>query len=230
MPKRLMSVIMLFLIAVAHASSGDVATFTNLGFSRDGRLFMFGQYGVDDESAQPYAELGLVDVEKNEFVPDGRIRREFDVAPVPGQTGRGALFTLLTQNASLATSNQLDHLALGRIVYILVNGATPRTEVDFRDFQTGSRYNVRLVQQTRGSGENVSASFHIQLTATLADGGVKAFTVGLPGFFRDRVEAYRIKQIILSPDETSLVFVVELIAYADTGNDIRYMIETVRVD
>lgn len=229
MSKRATLVVILIVLAATLAFAGDVATFANLGFSRDGRRFMFGQYGIDDESTTPYAELYLVDVDANQFVSGGRVSRSFETPAVPGQTGRGGLFNLLTANARLSTENGIDHLAIGRIVYILVNGATPRTEIDFRDFQTGNRYNVRLVQQTRGSGKDASGSFHIQLTATLADGEIKAFTVGLPGFFREAVQSYRIKQIVLSPDEGALVFVMEMELYAESGTDIRYMVETVRI-
>ena len=58
------------LILPAAAVAGDVATFQDLGFSSDARVYVFAQYGVDERSSFPYAELFAVDVATNRFVPD----------------------------------------------------------------------------------------------------------------------------------------------------------------
>ncbi|HUX49202.1 MAG TPA: DUF2259 domain-containing protein [Spirochaetia bacterium] len=218
---------MLFLGAAFAVWAGDVAVFTNLGFSPDSRVFMFAQYGLDN--TKPFAELYAVDVQSNTFEPDGVQKRTFDVHIYPGQDGSGALYTLLEQNIPLIRKYHIDHLALGRIVYILIDGQDPKSHIEFRDFNTGNSYTVDLIQRAQTAGQPVGASFHIVLTANLKDGTSKTFTIGLPGFIRAGVTAYRIRQIILSPDEKSLVFVVDKEYKSDNGNNIRYMVETISI-
>ena len=52
---------LILLLSVAFAlQAGDVASYVNLGFSVNSQYFLFGYYGIDDASSQPYAELYLV--------------------------------------------------------------------------------------------------------------------------------------------------------------------------
>ena len=53
MSKRLALVWVLFLLAALAASAGDVAQFVNLGFSKDARYFMFGQFGIAEKDSAP---------------------------------------------------------------------------------------------------------------------------------------------------------------------------------
>lgn len=223
---RVALVILAFTAQVAFA--GDVATFVNLGFSEDSSTFMFAQYGIDGESSNPYADLFTVDVPDNSFVTDGVVSESFDVRPEAGQNGRGALFAVLEEQRELVSTHGIDHLRQGRLIYLLVNGEEPRAEISFRDFNTGNRFEVKLEQNAEGEGEEASAAFHIQLSVYLADGDVKAHTVGRPGYQRDGVLQYVIRKIILAPDGRSLVFVIEKTEQAEDGANIRYMVETVR--
>ncbi|NBC29306.1 MAG: DUF2259 domain-containing protein [Spirochaetes bacterium] len=227
MLKRSLAVAAAFLISAATVVAGDVASFVNLGFSEDSQTFMFAQYGIERDTSRPFAEIFTVDVPENVFVSDGVKRRTFDVDLTPGQNGSGAMYTLLGNSQSLIEEYGIDHLSTGRIVYLLVNGEEPKSEIKFRDFNTGYRYEISLVQVAEGEGEEARASFHIQLTIIMADGNVEAFTVGRPGYFRDGVSRYRISQVFLSPDETSLVFVVQKEYEGADGKTIRYMVETV---
>ncbi|TFH04941.1 MAG: DUF2259 domain-containing protein, partial [Spirochaetales bacterium] len=92
-----------------------------------------------------------------------------------------------------------------------------------RDFNTNNRYDIRLIQQTRGSDETVSASFSIDLSVARANGTTKAVTIGRLGYYRDGVAAYRITQVLVSPGEDSVIVVVEKRA---PDGSIRYMVET----
>ena len=114
----------------------------------------------------------------------------------------------------------------GRILYLLLNGDEPKASLSFRDFQSGSRYSVDLVQSSRGSGQNVEAAFHITLSLTRPSGVSTDYTLGRPGYYRDGVREYQIRSIYLSPDEGSLVFVIEREETDTGGPDIRYMVET----
>ena len=83
----------LLLILAGTLSAGDHAAFVNLGFSNNSRYFMFGFYGVNEESS-PYSEIYLVNVHANDFVPEGVKRGIYRVPIEPGQEGAGAFFTL----------------------------------------------------------------------------------------------------------------------------------------
>jgi predicted secreted protein len=217
-------------VITSYLCAGDVANFVNLGFSEDAETFMFGQYGIDSDASEPFAELYAVDVAENVFEEDGVKRASYDVNLMPGMDGSGALYTLLGENASLVDRYGINHLTPGRIVYLLVDGEEPKSSIEFRDFNTGNRYRVELIQSRRGEGENVSAAFHIELGVTFADGTLRERTIGLPNFYRDGVSQYRISHIYLGPNEASLVFVVQKENRLDAGKSVRYMVETVAID
>ena len=225
--KRLVLGCVLFVCMGITAWAGDVAVFVNLGFSTNSRNFMFAQYGLDVDGTKPFAELYTVDVSHNTFLPDGVKKKSFAVAIQPGQDGSGAFYTLLEDSTALVARYHINHLLPGRIVYLLIAGQEPRSHIEFRDFDTGNSYIIDLIQRAQTTGTNVGASFHIDLSAELKNGTKKKFTVGLPGFVREGVSAYRIRQVILSPDGQSLVFIVDK---EYKSKNVRYMVETVTVN
>ena len=211
----------------ASLAAGDVATFVNLGFSEDSRTFMFAQYGIEDESTTPFAELYTVDVPNNKFVANGVLSQEYDVPLSPGQDGSGALYNLLPDAKPLVEKFGIDHLRQGRLVYLLVNGQEPKSRISFRDFRSGNRYEVQLVQEERGEGENVRSAFHILLTVKREDGSSREYTVRLPDYYREDINRYQIRQILHAPNERGIVFVVEKISDMTNGREVRFMVETV---
>jgi len=210
--------------------AGDVATFVNLGFSEDSGTFMFGQYGVRSKDTRAYAEIYTVDVEKNRFVKGGRVKEVFDTEIEPGQDGKGALFELFHEVAPLVKRYKIDHLATGRVVYLLIDGDEPKRRLEFRDFFLGDSYVLTLVQQQFGEGDKVRSSFHINIAVTDKEGKTETYTLGLPDYTRAGVLSYRIKQVLFSPDERGLVCVVEKHIREENGKSIRYMVETVRLN
>ena len=56
------------------ASAGDYADRTILGFSPDGGVFAFEEFGVGDGSGFPYATVYLIDTERDEWVPGTPVR------------------------------------------------------------------------------------------------------------------------------------------------------------
>ena len=226
--KRVLGVCLLLLTATL-VFAGDIASFQNLGFSEDGRYFMFGQYGILEDSLKHYAQLYTVDVRANRFVTGGTLKAVYDEELEPGQSGIAGLFTLYQDADALLSRHQINHMTPGRLLYILVNGDEPKSHLEFRDFTAGKAYAVDLLQSTFGSGENVSASFHINLTITDNKSGTqKKYTLGLPNYRREGVRRYQIRQILLAPDDSSLVFIVEKEENADSAVNIRYMVETVQ--
>ncbi|MBI9103285.1 MAG: DUF2259 domain-containing protein [Spirochaetales bacterium] len=232
--KKIMSFILLTCLISASSWAGDLATYINLGFSENSRYFMFGQYGIEGSDSLPYAEVFTVDVDANTYTPGGVRKGDYDTPPQAGQNGLGALLNLL-RNIGESSSDtigtyKIDHLQSGRLVYILINGQTPKSEIEFRDFSSGNHYKVQLNQTSFEDKGRYSAAFHINLTVTDKDGNISAHTIGLPGYKRQDVKRYRIKQVVFSPDESSLVFIVEKEEETDEGINIRYMAETVNLD
>ena len=230
--KKAVFIFALSLVLSALLYAGDLASFINLGFSKDSRYFMFGQYGIKGDSSLPYAELYTVDVHRNAFTPQGVLRKTYTTPVQPGQDGYGALLSLFWDVKDSAQAEQISPLLQGRLVYFLVNGAEPQSQITFRDFQGGNRYEVNLNQNQFASGDRVSAAFHIKLKVFNASGAIKAYLpIGLPNYRRNGVKSYKIRQIFFSPDEASLVFVVEREEEgpAETVN-IRFMVETVKLN
>jgi predicted secreted protein len=229
MRKRIGLIAVACILGLYPLMAGDISTFVNLGFSTDSRYFMFGQYGVDEESAKPYADIFLVDVIANKFVDDGVRSEIFDSPVSPGYDALGAIFTLLYDSRFLKETYQIDHLSTGRLVYLYVNGKEPKSRLEFRDFKKGYAYVVSLVQKQFGTDAEESSSFHINLSVTDTTGSTKVYTVGLPNYRRIGVLNYRIKQVIFSSDERSLVFVIEKEQQTDQGINVRYMVETIMI-
>ena len=230
MSVRTRGVAIALVVTATLAHAGDLATFVNLGFSPDARYFMFAQYGITEPGSTPYAEAFLVDVPGNRFVGNG-VRSAAGEQPVdPGQSGEGVLFSLIRRDAGIIESHRIDHIVSGRLLYVLFDGDEAAERIEFRDFETQTRYRVSLDQSpSAGSDASTGASFHIRLTVETA-GGIRNYTIGLPGYRRPGVQRYQIRRILLGPDGRSLVFVIERYEDDGSGPNIRYMVETLRPD
>ncbi len=228
MAKKALISACIILVALA-AWAGDVAQFDNLGFSPDGRYFMFGQHGILEKTSYPYAEISIVDVPANAFAPQGVKKVSYAQGVEPGATGLGALLNALGDMAAQKRQFRIDHLVTGRLLYLLVDGVNPAETLEFRDFQAGTKYSVTLVQTSGLKETAAGAAFSLKLTVTGRDGTAKEYAVGNAGLVRAGVKAYRVKQIVLGPDSAALVFVIQKEETDGTGVNIRYMVETVRL-
>ena len=72
--KRIVLAGLIFVCSVFMLSAGDVASFVDLGFSEDGKSYVFGQYGRTDKKFQGWAEIFQVDIAKNDYVDKGIFR------------------------------------------------------------------------------------------------------------------------------------------------------------
>ena len=152
MSKRLALVWVLFLLAALAASAGDVAQFVNLGFSKDARYFMFGQFGIAEKSSAAWADTFIVDVPANAYAFKGT-RRFVGAQPVePGGNGLGALLNALSEGLPRTNQFRIDHLATGRLLYVLLDGAQAPDSLEFRDFQSGRSYTIALTQLPPAGG------------------------------------------------------------------------------
>ena len=73
-PAAALAAFILALFAALPARAGDTAQLEILGFSADGGIFAFEQYGVQDGSGFPYAERFYVDVDADNWLPGTPIR------------------------------------------------------------------------------------------------------------------------------------------------------------
>jgi predicted secreted protein len=224
MSKRLALVWVLFFLAALAASAGDVAQFVNLGFSKDARYFMFGQFGIAQKDSTPWADTFIVDVPANAFASKGTMRFVGTQPVDPGANGLGALLNTLSDALPRTKKLGIDHLSTGRLLYVLLDGAQPAETLEFRDFQAGRAYKIALTQTVAATG----SSYGLSIAITEKDGTVRSLSAGNPSFKRSGVKAYHIKQIILAPDGASLVFIVQKEEQDTQGSNIRYMVETVR--
>jgi len=62
------------LLAIAAVNAGDSAERRAMGFSGDGRYFAFEQFGIQDGSGFPSADIFIVDIGQDAWVPDTPIR------------------------------------------------------------------------------------------------------------------------------------------------------------
>jgi len=211
--------------------AGDTAVFVDLGFSADGRIYMFGQYGINQNTLQPWADLCVVDVFSNSFVPGGRITYVHNSPVVAGHDGSGALYRVIARNAALADRYNVSFLFQGHLLYVsMENGANSGNEtIEFRDFERADFFRAVLTASS-GFGSAADASFFISLERRSSDGSTRNYTVGNAGIKRPGIVSYRIRRVLAAPRSGSLVFVIEMRKRnTDGSTDILYMVETLKL-
>ena len=217
-------------LCVSGLWAGDTASFVDLGFSADGKTYMYGQFGVLSPALKPWAELFVIDVQGNNFVQDGRVSYTQDSPIRAGQDGSGILYRLISGNSSLASRNGIGFQNQGQPLFISLN-TNPQARgetIDFRDFTNKKHYVANLVFSTEGSGQNVRSSFYINLEARADGGQFRNYTIG-SHVMRPKVVSYNIKKVLVDAQGDSLIFVIEMKCIAPDGHDIRYMIEAIRL-
>jgi predicted secreted protein len=203
--------------------AGDIATFTDIGFSGDSRYFMFAQYGVSDTSV--YSDIYTVDVPKNSFKKDGVAKNQYPIAAYSTDDGTGAFYKGLFEIADAAKKTGIDPLQKGRCLYINING-DPVRDLEFRDFKTEKTYKINLIQNVSGSAAAPESSFGIKILAESSSSSARAYSAGNPSVKRKNVSGYSISKIFLSPDEKSMVLVIAKTIAEKNSVSIRYMVET----
>ena len=59
-------------------SAGDIASFRTIGFSSDGEIFAFEEFGVQDGSGFPYSNVYVLDLETDSYLPGTPFRVRLD--------------------------------------------------------------------------------------------------------------------------------------------------------
>ncbi len=210
--------------------AGDRAEFVNLGFSSDGSLFMYGQYGINNLNDGMFADLQVMELPTNTLRSDLGQYRLYRRMIYPEQTGREALYESLEEYAvdkgSLVT---IDHLSTGRLLYKQIPGEKTDEGIMFRDFSNGVDYSVAVTQRSVGEGSEIKSSLVLSVYRDTDTGEDKRYSVGMmTGYMLGR-SGFQIKQVMLSPDSRFLLIVVQYEQYEEDGNDVRYMVRAVEL-
>jgi predicted secreted protein len=229
--KALLVISETLLLCVSGLWAGDAASFVDLGFSTDGRTYMYGQFGVLSPSLRPWAELFVIDVPSNDFVPSGKVSYTQENPIKAGQDGSGILYRLISGNSSLVSRNGIDFQNQGQPLYISLAANPPEKgeTIEFRDFIAKKEYTANLISSTEGNGQNVKTSFYINLECRSETGQFKNYTIGSSYNMRSKVISYNIKKVLVDTRGGSLIFVIQMKCAETGGHNIRYMVESLRL-
>lgn len=233
--KRIVLAGLIFLCSVFMLSAGDVASFVDLGFSEDGKSYVFGQYGRTDKKFQGWAEIFQVDIAKNDYVDKGIFRIK-PTAVTAEKKGREVYESLEAKSYYYLKNLKCEKANPDHVLYICddVNkkGTDKIVFKDFRsaDIESQNSYSIQLVPTITGKGKNVKSSFYIMVDKLDSDGNVISSTkVGTPSIVRKGISNYKIERIMCDKSEKNFIFVVEKILEDDAGISIRYMVEAAEI-
>ena len=221
------------LVAAGLCFAGDAAAFKDIGFSNDGRIYVFGQYGKTDVKFQPYAEIYTIDVEKNEYVPGGVYKNLEDGST---RSGSQVYEDLIAKHYFDIKKFNCESASVDDVLYVLESEKKKGEDlIEFKNYGDDGEssrltYKVRLVPTIYGRGKDLRSSFYINLDLYDNEGSlVKSYKVGSPDIKRRLVSSYKITRIFRDKAKSGLVFVVEKTVEDSAGTSIRYMVETVKL-
>lgn len=221
-------------IALMLLPAGDVATFVDKGFTKDGKYYVFGQYGRTDKKYQGWAEIYQVDIVKNDYV-DGGVFRTKPSAVTSEKTGIEVYESLEAKSYYYFKKLPTEPANADHVLYICDDAdKTGKDKIVFKDFRDSSdkaaTYTVQLVSTVYNSGKNVKSSFYILVEKRDADGNVIATKkVGNPDIVRKGISGYKIERIMCDASEKNFIFVVEKTQQDDSGISVRYMVEAAEI-
>ncbi len=223
----------LVFVAAGLCFAGDAAAFKDIGFSSDGKIYVFGQCGKTDVNFQPYAEIYTIDVEKNEYVPGG-VYKNFE--PNSLRSGSQVYEDLLAKHYFDIKKFNCKPAQADDVLYVLESEKKKGEDaIEFKNYGDDGdanrlTYKARLVPTIYGRGKDLKSSFYIDFTISDKDGNlVKSCKVGSPDIKRKGVSAYKIVRIFRDSSKSGLIFVVEKTVEDSAGTSIRYMVETVKI-
>jgi len=170
--------------SAAPALAGDAANFDPIGFSEDGRLFGYEEYGIQDGSGFPYDTIYLVDLITDEWVGSPiRVRLDDETATLPAARAK----------AMAEAKAMLDKAALvlpAEILLMNANGEVGAngTEVTFGLFGNG----LDEVRDTFKLSLSTFASTSTEPCASYGmDGPVRGFALTLADADGNGAEIHR---------------------------------------
>ncbi len=222
------------LIASSMLMAGDVAAFVDEGFSADGSIYVFGQYGSVDKTWQGYAEIYTVDIAENDYV-DGAVFKTPASSKTAGSNGYTLYSDLQKSNSKYLESLRLNTVDIDNVLFINNDSKNANTKISITDFESAANgkaqmYSVTLTPWYSGNTATSQSSFYISIEKHDENGTLLGKQViGNPDIKRRGVIGYNLEKIIKSPDGESFIFVIEKTVATASGNSIRYMVETLEV-
>ena len=231
--KRCILVVLSLCLFCGFLFAGDVAVFDDIGFSEDGKTYLFGQYGTTDKTFRGFAEIYAVDIESNSFKTNGIYRTNATEATA-GKSGNTVYEELKKKNNTWLSSWKAAPAGISEILYIRpYNTKNAENEIVVRDFEHSkvgntTQYTFKLVPFVEGKGASVYSSFYI--TVEKKDGSGKLIdkiVAGSPDVKRRGISGYAIEKIMCDKTATKFVIVVEKISEEEnSAPSVRYMVET----
>jgi len=231
--KRCILVVLSLCFICGALFAGDVAVFDDIGFSADGKTYLFGQYGTTDKTFRGYAEIYAVDIENNSFRTNGIYRTNATEATA-GKSGASVYDELKKKNTTWLSSWKASPAEISEVLYIRpYNSKTSESEIVVRDFEHSTaantmQYTFKLVPFIEGKGASLTSSFYI--TVEKKDGTGKLLNkivAGSPDVKRRGISGYNIEKIVCDKTATKFVIIVEKISEEENAApSVRYMVET----
>lgn len=232
--RKILTIAAAVTLTAASAFAGDAASFVDIGFSEDGKTYIFGTYGKTDKNYEPWAEIYTVDVAANEFVK-GEVFKSKKGDVSPNASGKDAFDKLKSSTEWKIGKYNAKPANAKTLLYLRDSESKGDTEeIVFKDFENSTEdhsvfYNVRLIPEYEGYGKNVKSKFYINVVRKDENGDVlSTIKVGTPDFKRKGISSYKIDKIFTDASGKSLVFIVQKKLEDNTGTSIRYMVETYR--
>ena len=216
--------VVLFLFYPGLLLSGDNAEFVSLGWSDNYNYYAFGQYGIEDGSGFPYAEIYIIDVEKNEFVNNGSFRKRVET-DTTFLTGLSVLINLRQKADSLFDKYEISELRPGKVLFPGSNGQQKTASYSLNN---GKELRLHLVQKSKGEIHEYTSesAFHLEIYS----GEQPKSTIGNINRFRRGIIRYDINRVLSGPGEKNIVVVIQKQMLGFEGPSIRYMVETAKLD
>ena len=231
--KKLLVALVLSFTTILFSFAGDAAAFSDIGFSSDGRTYIFGEYGKIDKKFQAWAEIYTVDIAKNEYVPN----EVFITKPSKATasiSGKKAYDDLKAKSDSSIRKYNCTPYNIANLLYVK-EGSSVTNDIRFQDFDASSEdkeifYHIKLVPTYKGSGKNVTSKYYISMQMEDGDGKVmKSWKLGNPDYERKGISSYQIERIFTDKTKSALVLVIQKTLEDDSGTSIRYMVETLKL-
>lgn len=233
--KKAVSLGIMFLSLGMFVFAGDAAVFVDEGFSRDGSVYVFGQYGKTDKTFEAYAEIYTVDVAKNVFIKNDTFKSPSGSVS-SGESGLQIFEKIEAKSFLNLKKYALKKTTVDNLMYICEDDSKTGTdEIVFTDFTASSldspvTWHIKLCPSIDGSGINAKSSFSISVKKENSAGTVlEQYTAGTPSVKRSGVTGYKIEKIVRDDAGKSLVFVIAKTVQDKTGTCIRYMVETLKL-
>ena len=139
-------------LMLASVFAGDAAFFDDIGFSDDGKYYLFGQYGKQDKTYKAWAEIYTVDVAANDFVRNEIYKTK--PSDVTSEISGKDAYEELKKKSTWKTSKYNAKPASVKTLLFLRESEKklPTEEIVFKDFENSSAgnevfYHVRLVPE-----------------------------------------------------------------------------------